>query len=127
MNAPVLYKDLTSQAKRIAFLKERLAQDDRWIARGLMVIFNNQTSTEQEERTVRVHNGIGFKAQHAEILTSYALRLQLKNGVQSAYDKNQPFQLRMYFTEKQENVLRQLLPVYARQIEREIRNKQGPK
>ena len=72
----VTYSDLTKDKDRVVFIKEKLATDDRWLIRGLLKIYEQQTADEQATRTTRVTNAIGFSAFDADFLTGMAKRVQ---------------------------------------------------
>lgn len=86
----------------LAALKARLATDDRWALRALVVVYGNQTAAEQATQQTIEHNGIGFSGPDAEILSSFA----------------QQYQRRGSLSPKQMHVLRRKIPSYAGQIAR---------
>lgn len=53
-------------------IRSLLETNDQAVARGIVAIFNNQTTAEQDSETTHVLNGIGFSAFDAEILSSFA-------------------------------------------------------
>ncbi len=81
-------------------LKAKLGSDPRWALRALVVVFQNQTASEQtSERTVE-HNGAGFSGVDAEILSSFAKQYS-KSGSLSP---------------KQMTILFKRIPRYAGQV-----------
>lgn len=59
----------------VAALREKLAGDSRWAMRALVVLYECQTPQEKELEVTAYHNGYGFSACDAEILTSFAKQL----------------------------------------------------
>ena len=53
-------------------IREKMMTDDRWLIRGLLAIYNGQTSEEKAIGVTKEDNGIGFNGCDAEILTSIA-------------------------------------------------------
>ena len=51
---------------------EMLGKNDKAICRALVVLYNNQTSEEQQTESTRVNNGKGFSGPDARIGTSMA-------------------------------------------------------
>lgn len=66
------YQDCRFKYERIAFLKEKLATDQRWAVRGLTRIYEFQTADEQAIGMTREYNDVGFSGVDAEILSSFA-------------------------------------------------------
>lgn len=60
------------------FIKEKLTTDQRWIERAIIVIYNNQTSTEQVNKYTSEKNGIGFCSYDANYF-SYLAKYLLSN------------------------------------------------
>lgn len=59
-------------------IKANIANNNNWLIRGLLAIFNNQTSDEQSAGTTTHDNGIGFNGVDAEILSSFATHYKLR-------------------------------------------------
>lgn len=55
-----------------------LLQSDKAVGRALLAIYERQTQDEQSAGTTKYHNGVGFSAFDAEIMTSMA-RFYRKN------------------------------------------------
>lgn len=87
---------------RVAMLREKLAGDNAWAVRGLMLVYEQQTRDEQQSEETREWNKVGFSAFDAEILTSFAKRWQESRKL----------------SPKQVALLRKKIPRYARQIEK---------
>lgn len=56
-------------------IKTNMQASDKWLFRGLLAIYSNQTHEEQVGGFTAEDNGIGFNGVDAEILTSFALQL----------------------------------------------------
>ena len=96
------FTELKTKKARIAYIRERLATNRQWATRGLVRIYEHQTSDEQTSMETKHHNGVGFTGADAEILTSIAK--QVLAGRQ--------------LSEKQFNkVVFKKMPKYARQLE----------
>ena len=83
-------------------IRSRLESDIRWAERGLVRIYQNQTTDEIEARETIHSNGVGFTGFDAEILTSFAQRSERGWGL----------------TEPQKKVLFRRMPKYAGQLHR---------
>lgn len=53
-------------------IRAKLETNDKWLVRGLLAIYDNQTTEEQIVEGVVVDNGIGFNGVDGEILTKMA-------------------------------------------------------
>lgn len=53
--------------------------NDKALVRALMVVYNNQTQSEQAVEATTEQNGIGFTSFDAEMLTSFA-KFAIRNG-----------------------------------------------
>jgi hypothetical protein len=60
------------------FIKTQLENDDTWLCRGIVAIFNKQTQDEQAAETTSQKNGVGFNGSDAEFLSSLAKQFQKK-------------------------------------------------
>ena len=54
------------------FIKDKIANDDKWLVRGLLAIYAGQTEDEKVSEATLEDNGIGFNGVDAEILTRFA-------------------------------------------------------
>jgi hypothetical protein len=74
MNALYTKDDIcfAAQAEAVEMIRHNLREDDRWLVRGLIAIYNCQTAGEQTTQTTKYRNGIGFGAVDSTILTSFA-------------------------------------------------------
>lgn len=91
---------ITSKEQLVAVLKQQLATRPQQAINGLMRVFANQTADEQQEGSVRVHNGVGFVPTDAMILSSFAQQYQKKGSL----------------SEKQMAILYKKMPKYAGQL-----------
>jgi len=66
------FQEMTSNAARVAFVKDKLGTDDRWLTRGLSAIYARQTASEQNTESTQDHNKVGFSAFDADFLTKMA-------------------------------------------------------
>lgn len=94
------FATLTTKKARIAFIKEQLKTNQAWAIKGLLRIYDNQTSDEQVSETTRHWNAIGFSGCDAEILSSFAK--QILGG--------------RTMSEKQMAMIFKKVPKYARQL-----------
>lgn len=95
------YNELDTKKDRIAFLKDKLATNKNWAFRGLLRIYQCQTSDEQASGVTRKLNGVGFSGADGEILSSFATQLIDEKFAGS---------------EKQMAILFKKMPRYARQL-----------
>lgn len=87
------------------FVKEKLHTDDQWAKRALVVVFNNQTESEQAADCTVEHNKVGFTGPDAELLSSFAKNLKKFGGL----------------SPKQMLWLKKLMPKYHAQVVAESR------
>jgi hypothetical protein len=92
-------KKITKTAK-IDFIRNMLETNADWAKRALIRIYDNQTSDEQNDGVTVHHNGIGFTAIDANILTSFAEGLKKYGNL----------------TVKQMSLLHSKIGKYAKQI-----------
>jgi hypothetical protein len=59
-------------AKLKEVVRTQLATNRRWQLKALQVIYSLQTTEEQKVKGTKVHNGVGFTAFDAQILTDLA-------------------------------------------------------
>ena len=59
----------------VEFIKEGLENNPSWVTKGILVLFEMQTSDEQKEGETVHPNGVGFNAFDAGILTSFAKQM----------------------------------------------------
>lgn len=93
--------DISGMTKKeaVRVFREKLGTDDKWAVRGLVAVYNRQTSYEQRAGTVQEDNGVGFTGADAEFLTSLA-RQTCDRGL----------------SEKQMACLKRRMPKYAGQL-----------
>ena len=81
-------------------LKTKLSSDNTWAQHGLLLIYQNQTATEQKSGSVHEYNCIGYTGTDAKFLTDLAKSLKYHGSL----------------SDKQNYFLRKCMPKYARQI-----------
>jgi hypothetical protein len=60
----------------IAAIKALLMESDKAVERAVLAIYARQTQSEQDTASTREHNCVGFNGLDAELLSSFAVRLQ---------------------------------------------------
>jgi len=90
---------ITKKAKQ-EYIREKLSTDPKWALRALIVIYNNQTTDEQEIELTCHSNNIGFTGADATFLTSVAKQYMNKG----------------YLSERQMYHVFRKIPKYCRQI-----------
>ena len=68
------FQDLKTKKDRVAFVKTKLETDSRWLLRGLVAIYRLQTADEQQTRSTKKVNSVGFSAFDAEFMSAMAER-----------------------------------------------------
>lgn len=81
-------------------IKQKVSSNPAWATRAIEVLFEYQTSSEQEYELTEERNGVGFNAVDAEILSSFAK--QILQGRKLTY--------------KQLTIAYKALPKYAGQL-----------
>ena len=81
-------------------IKEKLLTDDRWLIRGAVAIYNQQTVQEQRGAVTLEGNGVGFNGCDAKFCTSVV----------------QQYQSRGFLTANQKLALRRCMPKYCGQL-----------
>ena len=109
------YKDLKTKKEKLAYIKQMLSTNDRWMLKGLYTIFLKQTSQEQASEVTQDHNGVGFTGADANILTSFAKQFVKKGGVAMLVIEG-AVTADTFFSPKQLPILRKKMPKYARQL-----------
>jgi len=112
------FSDLQTDSERLAFVKEKLEKDDRWAARGLLLLYSKQTPSEKKKKSTVNINGKGFNSYDAEILTLAAKKL-LHNGGDGEHACNSlqaPFSLSAYMSPKLADAVKGKMPKYAAQL-----------
>lgn len=61
----------------------KLTTDVKWLVRGIVAIYEKQTSDEQNSETTKHHNAVGFNGRDAKFGSSLAQQLQ--NGRHLSY------------------------------------------
>jgi hypothetical protein len=81
-------------------VRHMIAEDDAWLERAVLVIYEYQTESEKQAEQTEEHNGVGFNGTDAEIGSSFAKWIQRRGKL----------------TEPQRKVARKFMPKYAGQI-----------
>jgi hypothetical protein len=84
----------------IALYRDRLENNAAWAVKGMLRIFAEQTSAEQETEQTTEHNGVGYTGVDAELLTSYSKQYLAKG----------------YLSPKQMKYVHKKMPKYAGQL-----------
>lgn len=53
-------------------IRKNLLNDDRWVERGVLAIFERQTTEEQNIGETVIANGVGYSGAHASVMSYYA-------------------------------------------------------
>jgi hypothetical protein len=64
-----------TKAARKEQIKELLRTNDRAVQRGVLAIYKRQTEAEQDTLSTKENNGVGFNGLDAEIMSSFAQRI----------------------------------------------------
>lgn len=75
-------------------------EDDAWLYRGILRIYDRQTQDEQNSEVTAHDNGIGFNSVDATILSSFAKQIASRN----------------FLTPKQKEIARKKMAKYAGQL-----------
>ena len=108
------FAQLTSDKARIAYIRDKLVNNERWILRGMYAIYKYQTADEQRSECTTDSNGVGFSGIDGEIMTSFSNQMVKRGFLQRMNNPN--LGIRMFFSEKQEKYVRKYMPRYARQL-----------
>ena len=63
----------------VEMVKGKLNTDNRWLERGILAIYNYQTSNEKHRGTTIEFNGVGFNGCDGQFLSSLALWIKRSN------------------------------------------------
>lgn len=118
------FSEIKTKAAKIAFLREQLEKNDRWMLKGLHTIFQYQTESEQRAATTTDHNGVGFTGIDGEILTSFTVQA-VRRGLLDALSNPNDFHATKFLTTPQLNILRKKMPKYAKQLLRIAEEKEA--
>lgn len=109
-------QEIKTKAGRIGYIKQQLINNDRWLIRGLLAIYDRQTREEQSAMVTRDHNGVGFTGIDGEILSSFAQQVIRKGGIAISKDLSADCSVNRFFSDKQVPILRRKMVKYARQL-----------
>ncbi len=96
------------------FIQNKIKTDDRWLFRTLEVIYNRQTTEEQNSQSTMEHNNRGFTGVDGQILSSF----------QEQVVKNRLLNKPSLLSPKQMDMCRKKLPKYWKQVQQEIKTKE---
>lgn len=99
---------MTTKKEAIQKFRSKLSSDKRWAIKGMLTIYDRQTSEERASHNTIEHNKIGYSGAHAEIMTSFSKQYQRKG----------------YLSPKQMKIVFKIMPKYARQLY-EVAKSQG--
>lgn len=113
------YGDLKTKVAKIDYLKDRLANNDVWMLKGLVTIFDYQTKEEQTTKTTKENNGVGFSGLDGEILTSFASQV-INKGLRTMLESPTPQHIyaERFLSKPQVEILKRKMPKYAGQLYR---------
>jgi len=101
------------------FVREKLAIDDLWAKKALLLVYGNQTAEEQYNSETMKENGIGFSGNNAKFLSSLAKQLKVDlekiKKVNKQISENEAIRL-AYLSTKQLSALKNTMPRYANQV-----------
>lgn len=109
----------STKANAIRMIKANLEENDKWVLRAVIVIFQRQTASEQVAETTREENGIGFNGVDAQILSSFAKQIIDFEAGKSRF--NTPL------SPKQMGIARRKITKYAGQILQIMKEKEATK
>lgn len=107
----------------ITGIRHMLETDDRWLLVGLLTIYKYQTEAEKANRAVLTNNNVGFNSADGNRLSGMATWL-LRQTPEEKIRRNPNVKLSDYFDQWAEEVIRQRMPKYARQLTRIASKKQ---
>lgn len=81
-------------------IKTLVLNNDKMVARSVVVLYDRQTASEQAAQETHERNGVGFNGVDASILSSFA----------------EFYKSRGYLSVKQTAIARKKLPKYAKQL-----------
>jgi hypothetical protein len=79
---PVMTNDTEPKTRpewTVEEIRAKLEESNRWLQRGLLRIYAEQTLDEQATGITHEANGVGFNGVDSEILSSFAEQLQKRN------------------------------------------------
>lgn len=88
----------------VDYIKQKLATDQKWLERAIVVLFKRQTNDEQRAETTKFTNGVGFTAFDAKRLSYYAKWINAGRNLSGIHLQK----------------ARTIVPKYSKQIQDEI-------
>ena len=86
------------------FIKEKLSTDLRWIERGLIVLYNRQTTDEQQSKNTKHLNGRGFNSVDSSFLTYCSEYILKGNHLSGKYLERVKKRLPRYWNQIREEI-----------------------
>lgn len=103
------------QPVTITGVRHMLNTNDRWLLVGLITIYKYQTEQEKLNRTTLTNNNVGFNSADGARLSSLATWL-LRQTSEEKLRRSPDVKVSDYFDQWAEDILRQRMPKYARQL-----------
>lgn len=98
-------------------LLEKLATDERWLHRGILAIYERQTTDEKQREETKHQNGIGFNGPDAKFMSKMAQQILLWQAGKWKY--------RFPMSPRQQAAARNRIRKYAGQLLRIVEEKQA--
>lgn len=108
--------DCKTKKAQIEFIKNQLVNNDRWMLRGLIAIYNRQTAAERSSNTTTEHNGVGFTGIDGNILSSFAQQVINRGALPILRNKHEHINATRFLSPKQVGLLKAKMPKYAKQL-----------
>lgn len=91
------------------FVAQKIKENDQWLIRGVLAIYERQTDEEQQTRETTENNGVGFNGVDSTILSSFAEQIkQWENNTARRFPKP--------LSDKQLAIARKKMVKYAKQL-----------
>lgn len=101
-----------------SMIRSNIENDDRWLVRAILAIYENQTNEEKSRESTDDDNGIGFTGLDARIFSSFSKQI--------IRHRNEPFkQHPVPLSPKQMAIARKRMGKYSTQLTRIVRAKAG--
>jgi len=111
---------MASLARGAEMIESNMAESDKWLIRGLLAIFDKQTSDEQWACSTQHHNKVGFTGPDSYLMSKFAKQVKSWEGT-PPQDRRYPTPL----SPRQREITRERMPKYAGQLARIVRARVG--
>ncbi len=91
-------------------IQTNLRDNDTWVIRGVVAIYNLQTTDEQRKQETTENNGVGFNGVDGYIMSSFA------EQIQTWMNNRSPRKFRFPLSQKQLKIARKKIIKYAGQL-----------